>query len=76
MQVSPNDAVGQLLAGSTFHANGSSGGGVLSQLPPAPPAAADILSPHYSALLEASRTKMRQRVPDSDVSGHGMVLLC
>lgn len=67
MQVNPSDVVGQMLAAAaasssspSLQNNGTNG----HQLPPA-----DMLSPqHYSALLEASRTKLRQRVPDSDVS--------
>ena len=67
MQVNPSDVVGQMLAAAaasssqSMHNNSVTNG---HQLPPA-----DMLSPqHYSALLEASRTKLRQRVPDSDVS--------
>lgn len=67
MQVNPSDVVGQMLAAaSSPQSNGGPNGHHHHALPPA---AADLLSPqHYSALLEASRTKMRQRVPDSDVS--------
>lgn len=68
MQVSPNDVVGQMLAAAASshqhqHQQGNGGSSVGGQVSPA-----DILSPHYSALLESSRTKQRQRLPDSEVS--------
>lgn len=68
MQVSPNDVVGQMLAAASSHhqhqqQQHQANSGIGGQAP------ADILSPHYSALLEASRsTKQRQRLPDSEVS--------
>ena len=65
MQVNPSDVVGQMLAAaasSSSHQN--NGHSTTGHLPPA-----DMLSQqHYTAMLEASRTKLRQRVPDSDVS--------
>ena len=74
MQVSPNDVVGQMMLAAAAAGGSSSGGGggpAATATGAQPPSPADMLSPHYSAaLLEASRTKMRQRLPDSDVSLH------
>ena len=67
MQVNPTDVVGQMLAAASAANAKNQVQQQQQQQQQQQPAPEQLLSQHYSALLlEANRTKMRQRVPDTD----------